>query len=122
MRGLEALGFGAVVCPLTFGLMAVYVTGLLLLDRRQNGTHLAGRLPARSHDAINRLLRTHTVSTLVLMETIIEWIKCLAIKGIQVAVEPPGHSAAAFVRHATPLGNQVNQSFCRTSVEDVTSV
>jgi len=54
---------------LTFALMAVYITGLLLLDRRQNGTRIADWLPARAHDALNRLLRTHLVSTRKLAET-----------------------------------------------------
>ncbi len=35
--------------------MALYIAGLLLLDRWQNGTR-ADWLPARAHDAINRLL------------------------------------------------------------------
>jgi hypothetical protein len=93
VRGLEAFGFGAVLGPLTSSLMAVYVTGLLLLDRRQNGTRIADWLPARAHDAINRLLRTHTVSTRALMHTIITWAKSLGIAGYlamdDVVVEKP---------------------------------
>ena len=57
MRSLGALGYGAVLSPLVLSLMAVYITGLLLLDRRQNGTRFADWLPARGHDAINRLQR-----------------------------------------------------------------
>ena len=63
IRSLRAFGLGAALCPLTFSLLAIYITGLLLLDRRQNGTRIADWLPARAHDAINRLLRTHTIST-----------------------------------------------------------
>ena len=60
MRGLTTLGLGAVLSPLVLSLMALYITGLLLLDRRQNGTRIADWLPARAHDAINRLLRTQS--------------------------------------------------------------
>lgn len=74
---LRALGLKGVLPPLVFGLMAVYITGLLLLDRRQNGTRIADWLPARAHDAINRLLRTHVLSTRALMTAIIEWAKGL---------------------------------------------
>ena len=93
VNSLQAFGFGAALCPLTFSLMAVYITGLLLLDRRQNGTRIADWLPARAHDAINRLLRTHTISTRGLMETIINWAKGLGITGYlaidDVVVEKP---------------------------------
>ena len=54
VNSLQAFGFGAALCPLTFSLMAVYITGLLLLDRRQNGTRIADWLPARAHDAIEQ--------------------------------------------------------------------
>jgi hypothetical protein len=73
--------------------MAVYITGLLLLDRRQNGTRIAAWLPARAHDAINRLLRTHILSPRALMETVISWAKCLGVAGYlaidDVVVEKP---------------------------------
>ena len=93
VKFLKAFGFGAALCPLTFSLMAVYITGLLLLDRRQNGTRMADWLPARAHDALNRLLRTHTLSTRALMETVIHWAKRLGISGYvamdDVVVEKP---------------------------------
>ena len=93
VRGLKAFGFGTVLHPLTFSLMAIYVTGLLLLDRRQNGTRIADWLPARTHDAINRLLRTHAVSTRALMHRIITWARSLGIAGYlamdDVVVEKP---------------------------------
>jgi hypothetical protein len=57
--------------------MAIYVTGLLLLDRRQNGTRIADWLPARAHDALNRLLRTHAISTRALMKAVIGWASLL---------------------------------------------
>jgi putative transposase len=77
-RVLQVLGLGAVLSPLVFSLMAIYITGLLLLDRRQNGTRIADWLPARTHDAINRLLRTHVVFTRALMKVLIGWAKHLA--------------------------------------------
>ena len=76
-QGLKALGLGVVLSPLSFGLMAMYITGLLLLDRRQNGTRIADWLPARCHDAINRLLRTHQISSRALMKTVTAWAKRL---------------------------------------------
>lgn len=92
-KSLKAFGFGAALCPLTFSLMAVYITGLLLLDRRQNGTRIADWLPARAHDAINRLLRTHPISTRVLMDTVIRWARRLGVAGYlaidDVVVEKP---------------------------------
>jgi hypothetical protein len=76
-RGLETLGLGAVVSPLVLSVMALYITGLVLLDRRRNGTRIADWLPARAHDAINRLLRIHPISTRALMKAIRHWAKQL---------------------------------------------
>ena len=59
VQTLKCFGLGGCVSPLVLALMAVYITGLLLLDRRQNGTRIANWLPARAHNALNRLLRTH---------------------------------------------------------------
>lgn len=78
-RILKMLGLGTVLSPLVFSLMAVYVVGLLLLDRRQNGTRIADWLPARAHDALNRLVCKHAVSTRALMKVIIAWGKDLGI-------------------------------------------
>jgi hypothetical protein len=87
------LGFATALCPLTFSLMAIYITGLLLLDRRQNGTRIADWLPARAHDALNRLLRTRTISTRGLMTPLIRWVKRLGMVGYlaidDVVVEKP---------------------------------
>lgn len=74
-QALRALGLRATLSPLLFALVAIYVTGLLLLDRRQNGTRIADWLPARAHDAINRLLRTHSISTRALMKAVIAWAR-----------------------------------------------
>ena len=77
VRSLKGFGLGTTLSPLVLGLMAIYITGLLLLDRRQNGTRIADWLPARAHDAVNRLLRVHALSTRALMGAIIEWAKRL---------------------------------------------
>ncbi len=44
---LKGLGLAATLSPLVFALMTLYITGLLLLDRRQNGTRIAAWLPLR---------------------------------------------------------------------------
>ena len=53
--------------PTTFGLVVLYVTGLLLLDARPTQTRISAKLPARGHDVLNRLLRTMPLSTRALM-------------------------------------------------------
>ena len=53
--------------PTTFGLVALYVTGLRLLDARPTQARISAKLPARGHDALNRLLRTMPLSTRALM-------------------------------------------------------
>src|SRR5436190_5005894 len=53
--------------PTAFGLIALYVTGLVLLDARHTQPRISAALPARCHDALNRLLRTMPLSTRALM-------------------------------------------------------
>jgi SRSO17 transposase len=65
-------------------LVVLYVTGLILLDRRQNARRIARWLPARAHDAFNRLLRVHAVSTRALMRCFVEWGKCMGREGYLV--------------------------------------
>lgn len=50
-----------------FGLVALYVTGLVLLDARPSQTRSSQALPAREHAALNRLLRTVPLSTRALL-------------------------------------------------------
>ncbi len=57
--------------PTLCGLLTLYVTGLLLLDARPTQPRISERLPARSHDALNRLLRTMPWSTRALMRGLI---------------------------------------------------
>jgi hypothetical protein len=53
--------------PIAFGLVALYVTGLVLLDARPTQPRISEKLPARGHDALNRLLRTMPLSTRALL-------------------------------------------------------
>ena len=66
---LRAVHLGQAVggSPTTCGLVVLYVTGLLLLEARPTQTRISARLPARGHDALNRLLRTMPLSTRALM-------------------------------------------------------
>ena len=77
VENLKVVGLKVILSPLVFSLMAIYITGLILLDRRQNGTRISNWLPARAHDAINRLLRIHKVSTRAMMRAVIGWGKQL---------------------------------------------
>src|SRR4051812_38655613 len=57
--------------PTLCGLVALYVTGLLLLDARPTQPRISEWLPARSHDVLNRLPRTMPWSTRTLMRRLI---------------------------------------------------
>jgi hypothetical protein len=91
-KKLKKIGIGGNISPLNFSLIAVYVSGLILLDHRQNGTRIASWLPGRAHDALNRLLRTEPLSTRKLMKCLIQWLPHLG-KGYlavdDVVVEKP---------------------------------
>ena len=64
---LDRLGIATIGSPTTAALIALYVTGLILLDARPTQTRLARFLPGRCHDALNRRLRTTPWSTRALM-------------------------------------------------------
>jgi len=66
---LHALGVATAVGgnPTAVGLIGLYVTGLVLLDARPTQVRISERLPARSHDALNRLLRVMPLSTRALL-------------------------------------------------------
>ncbi len=72
-RCLRALRLGAVGTPTAQALIALYVTGLVLLDERQTQTRVTRHLPARCHDALNRLLRTMPLSSRAVMGVLIRW-------------------------------------------------
>jgi hypothetical protein len=77
MGVLKEFGLGARLSGLMLSVIGLYITGLLLLDRRQNGTRIVEWLPGRAHDAVNRLMRTYELSTRVLMKCLISWAKRL---------------------------------------------
>ncbi len=66
-HALQRLQLQQVGTPTLAALITLVVTGLILLDTRQTQTRVARVLPARCHDAHNRLLRTMPLSTRVLM-------------------------------------------------------
>jgi len=61
--------------PTAVALLALYVTGLILLDVRQTQTRVSRFLPGRCHDALNRLLRLMPCSTRQLMALLVQWVK-----------------------------------------------
>jgi DDE superfamily endonuclease len=71
---LDRLGVAALGSPTTAILIALYVTGLILLDARPTQTRVARLLPGRCHDALNRLLRTTPLSTRSLMGLLVGWV------------------------------------------------
>jgi hypothetical protein len=80
-RVLDRLGVAALGSPTTAILIALYVTGLILLDARPTQTRLARFLPGRCHDALNRLLRTTPWSTGVLLGLLVAWIRRTSMPG-----------------------------------------
>jgi hypothetical protein len=72
--------------PTVCGLVALYVTGLLLLDARPSQTRISQALPAREHDALNRLLRTVPLSTRALLAG-----SLALVAGISRALGTPGY-------------------------------
>jgi hypothetical protein len=74
-RALDQLGVATLGSPTTAILIALYVTGLVLLDARPTQTRVTRLLPGRCHDALNRLLRTTPLSTRRLMGLLVAWIR-----------------------------------------------
>jgi DDE superfamily endonuclease len=72
--------------PTLFGLIALYVSGLLLLDARPSQTRISHALPAREHDALNRLLRTLPLSTRALLAGML-----LLVHALSQALGLPGY-------------------------------
>jgi len=72
--------------PTLFGLVALYVTGLVLLDARPSQTRISQALPAREHDALNRLLRTVPLSTRALLAGTLG-----LVAGLSRALGTPGY-------------------------------
>jgi hypothetical protein len=78
---LRTLGLAATLDPTVFALLALYVTGLILLDRRQTPWRMQAWLPARCHDALNRLLRVMPLSTRAIMRCLACWAKAQGVVG-----------------------------------------
>jgi hypothetical protein len=67
--------------PTLAALIALAVTGLILLDARPTQTRVARLLPARCHDALGRLLRDMPFSTRALSAVLIAFAKRLGRAG-----------------------------------------
>jgi hypothetical protein len=80
-RVLDQLGVATIGSPTTAILIALYVTGLILLDARPTQTRVTRLLPGRCHDALNRLLRTTPWSTRVLLGLLVAWIRHASLPG-----------------------------------------
>jgi hypothetical protein len=78
---LGILGVKSLFTPTQFGLVCIYIAGLILLDRKQSNTRIALYLPARCHDAINRLLRVIPFSTRALLRLGAAWIRAQGVVG-----------------------------------------
>jgi hypothetical protein len=74
-RALDRLSIATIGSPTTAALIALYVTGLIVLDARPTQTPLTRFLPGRCHDALNRLLRTTPWSTRVLLGLLVAWFR-----------------------------------------------
>jgi hypothetical protein len=68
----DVQGVASAGTPTTVLLVALYVTGLILLDARHTQTRVTRFLPGRCHDALNRLLRLTPFSTRALMRLLIQ--------------------------------------------------
>lgn len=82
-------------------LMAWYVAGLILLEKGQTAMRMATVLPARTHDALNRLLRVLPWSPQQLILGLIRWIQRRGESGYlcldDVVVEKPFAKLLAWV-------------------------
>jgi DDE superfamily endonuclease len=78
---LDQLGIATIGSPTTAILIALYVTGLILLDARPTQTRVTRVLPGRCHDALNRLLRTTPWSTRKLLAPLVAWIRHASLPG-----------------------------------------
>lgn len=75
VHALDELRIGDWGSPTARALVALYITGLILLDVRQTQTRVTRFLPGRCHDALNRLLRLMPCSTRGLMALLVQWVK-----------------------------------------------
>ena len=80
-QGLQFLGVSTLGTPALAMLIALYVTGLLLLDARPTQTRVTRLLPGRCHDALNRLLRSMPLATRALVQLLLAFAKRLDRNG-----------------------------------------
>ena len=73
--------------PTLFILIALSVTGLILLTARPTQTRVARRLPARAHDALNRTVRSMPWSSRALMRLLCGFARRLGRDGYLVLDE-----------------------------------
>jgi DDE superfamily endonuclease len=78
---LTRLGVAQLGSPTLVGLLALAVTGLVLLDGRPSQTRVATALPARSHDALNRLGRTMPFSSRAVARLLRVFVRTLDQEG-----------------------------------------
>lgn len=81
VHALTRLQLAQVGTPTLAALIALAVTGLILLDARPTQTRVARVLPGREHDALNRLLRTMSWSSRVVMSLLVAFAKRLGRDG-----------------------------------------
>jgi hypothetical protein len=86
-QALSRLGLARLGAPTWTALVALAVTGLLLLDPRPTQARVARILPAHAHDALNRLLRTLPCSTRALMALLIAFVPRLGQRGYLIVDE-----------------------------------
>ncbi len=59
--------------------VALYIAGLILLDRDQTASRICRFLPGRAHDALNYLLRRASLSSQQLMLGVVRWVLTLGM-------------------------------------------
>lgn len=83
-QALKRLHLATLGTPTLFALIALAVTGLILLDARHTQTRVARFLPARCHDALNRLLREMPLSSRAVLNLLLAFAKRLNRSGYLV--------------------------------------
>jgi hypothetical protein len=81
---LRRLHLDTLGTPTLAALIALAVTGLILLDARPRQTRVTRVLPGRCHDALNRLLREMSWSTRALTTLLCAFAKRLGCDGYLV--------------------------------------
>ena len=88
--------------PTAAGLVGLYVMGLILLEAHPTQTRISAVLPARCHDALNRLLRIMPLSTRTLMRS---WLGLVQVLSQQLGT--PGYLCVDDVVLAKPFAKRL---------------